>query len=541
MIKFVEPREEFPNIPPCLCIPSTHPDFENYQTCLMDESRLADGNADMICFPNSEMQLADLLIQAHQNNTPVTVSAGRTGITGGAVPFSGMLISLENMNQILNVHKNEKSGEWMLTCQPGINLDQINDFLLSPDSISIKNPAIDATFLKEAPDWFYPPDPTEKTAHLGGTVATNASGAHSFLYGPTRAFIHTLRIVLMDGSVLNLKRGEHIAKRGEAFQIQTRSGTINIPVPSYAYPQIKNTAGYYTSGELDLIDLFIGSEGTLGIFSKIEIVLCKRPEMILGCLAFFPEDSLAYQFVRQTKDKISDKSSLINPSALEYFGPNALNLLRKKRQEDGPSSAIPELPEKAVAAIYFEQELTEDLMDDVYLEYDELLQSCNVSMDETWAALDAKELKQMAVFRHQVPESINTLIGQRQREIPELHKISTDFVVPEGKLNAFMQTMRNELNDKMLDYAIFGHIGDNHLHVNIIPKNREELALAKKIYFEYARKAVETGGTISGEHGIGKIKKQMMHEIYSDSDMNEMKSIKKRFDSKCLLNPDVLF
>ncbi len=534
MIKNVTPGKDASGIPPCICIHTSNPDFENYQSYLTDESKLSGGQADSICIPNSESQLADLIVKANTKQIPVTISAARTGITGGAIPFSGMLISLEKMNKLLQVQK--KSETWTLNFQPGINLNEIGEILKTGQFPEKLDENSDQLFFNESSEWFYPPDPTEKTAHLGGTVATNASGAHSYLYGPTRTFIEGLRIVLMDGTILQIKRGEHIAKRGDVFRIQINSGEIELPVPAYHFPQIKNTAGYFTADSLDLIDLFIGSEGTLGIFTEIEISLKRRPEMIVGCLAFFPEDILAFQFVENVK-----KTNNVSPSALEYFGPRAIQFLREKKEEEGASSSVPDLPENAISAIYFEQELTEDQLDDVFAEYDELLQSCQISMDETWAAMDEKELRQMADFRHLIPESINAIIGQRQREIPELHKISTDFVVPEGKLPEFMERMCEELDSLGLDYAVFGHIGDNHLHVNMLPQNCDELNTAKKIYFEYAKKAVDIGGTISGEHGIGKLKKALMCDIYSDDAIAEMKQIKSILDPHNLLNQGTLF
>jgi len=138
-------------------------------------------------------------------------------------------------------------------------------------------------------------------------------------------------------------------------------------------------------------------------------------------------------------------------------------------------------------------------------------------------------------FRHAVPETINQIIGERKRKIPTLHKIGTDLAVPNENFEIIFKFYQETLDTAGLQYAIFGHIGDNHLHVNMMPRNEEELIEAKKYYKIFAEKAIELGGTVSAEHGIGKLKKEFLKILYGEKGIEEMKNVKKVLDSNCIL------
>ena len=141
----------------------------------------------------------------------------------------------------------------------------------------------------------------------------------------------------------------------------------------------------------------------------------------------------------------------------------------------------------------------------------------------------------MAAFRHAVAEEINALISERKRNCPEIHKVGTDLVVPDGVEN-LLQPFHSKLKSKNLEYVIFGHIGENHLHVNVLPHDLLELNIAKALTTEFAELAISMGGTVSGEHGIGKMKKRLLQEMFGNDAIAEMKRVKQAFDPKGLLN-----
>lgn len=519
-----------------LRVSSQQSEFKEYESYLFDESRLNHGNIDEICLPENEMHIVEIMKDACRKHMPVTISAGRTGIVGGAVPAEGLLLSLEKMNRIRTVQK--KNDSWVLVCEPGVTLAEIESGLQkSQINFTSQNESIHHQFHNESKKWFYPPDPTEKTAHLGGTIATNASGAHSLKYGPTRLHVNHIRVVLADGTLLQIQRGEYVVGKNETFVIRTLNDEIHLPVPQYQYPELKNTAGYFTSDPMDLIDYFIGSEGTLGIITEIGVKLTKRPESVLGCLIFFEIDKNAFDFISELKSHSTDSSTLLKPSVIEYFGPNALKLIHDKALESLKLS----LPENVQAAIYIEQEMPEAQMDEIYIEYETLLNTFHISLDDAWAAMEPHELKHMAEFRHLVPESVNMIIGQRQQSLPDLHKISTDFVVPDTQLYNYIKQIRTELTNLQIEHVVFGHAGESHLHVNIIPKSELELQKAKEIYMQFALKVIQMGGSISGEHGIGKLKKHLFAKAFSAFAIAEMQQVKSLLDTKNILNKNVLF
>ena len=205
------------------------------------------GAAEGLLFPESEAEIARLLQESVRRKIPVTVSGAGTGLTGARVPQGGLLLCTERLNKILEVRADGTS-----VVQPGVPLEQLERAL-------------------DQKGFLYPPDPGEKQAFVGGTVATNASGARSFKYGATRAWVRRLRVVLPNGDLLEVRRGDEKAG-ADGFWIQLSDGKrLRIPVPLRPMPAVKkNAAGYCAGPGTDLIDLFIGSEGTLGVFTEIE-------------------------------------------------------------------------------------------------------------------------------------------------------------------------------------------------------------------------------------------------------------------------------
>ncbi|MGB4047832.1 MAG: FAD-binding oxidoreductase, partial [Kiritimatiellia bacterium] len=237
---------------------------------LRDESRHT-GRAAQIAFPRTEADVSAILAEARRARLPVTLQGARTGVTGGAVPDGGLILNLSQMNQILD------AGE-TLRVQPGVTLQTIRQALPSGRAFT--------------------PDPTETTASIGGMVACNASGANSFLYGPTRNHVAALRVMLANGECLELRRGRDQA-RSTNFTLGSVAGTL----PSLPRPAVKNAAGYFVEPDMDLLDLFIGAEGTLGIITEVTLRLLPAPAAIWGLMAFLPGTAAAVQYVNTLRDE----------------------------------------------------------------------------------------------------------------------------------------------------------------------------------------------------------------------------------------------
>ncbi|MEA2089741.1 MAG: FAD-binding oxidoreductase [Thermoproteota archaeon] len=470
--------------------------IENYLT---DESVLIRGNAEEVVFPRTEEQIAEVLRNANEKNVRVTVSGAGTGITGARVPQGGTVLSTEkftdvfpcgspenllkhsesNVNYSIYVLKDEEKDEYYAVAPPGVPLEVFDKMV-------------------EQKHLFYPPDPTEKTALLGATAATDASGSRTFHYGSTRRYVRRLRIVLANGDILDVPRGKVFSNEDNEFVIVLASGKrVTIQAPSYTMPRVrKNAAGYYAKPGMDLIDLFIGSEGTLGVISEVEVKLQPPPARILPVFAHFRSEADALNFVRKLRETSWAKKSgkaegEIDALSIEFLDEGSLTLLRKKY----PPSKI---PSESKSAVFFEQEFqSEEVFNRLLEQIVALLESCNVL--RTLVSLEADWKKEVKDIRHALPESINTYVRSMG-----VHKVATDIVVPDEALEDMMNCYHEVGEKSKVPYVNFGHVGDSHLHFNFLPGCEGELKRAEEMSVLLLKKAVELGGTVSGEHGVGK-------------------------------------
>jgi len=205
------------------------------------------------------------------------------------------------------------------------------------------------------------------------------------------------------------------------------------------------------------------------------------------------------------------------------------------------ASDIPELTEGAVAGVLFESEFTEDELLDVYEGWESVLSAHGSSMEHTWGGMEESELARLKALRHSIAEQVNGVIARANAHHPEIHKVGTDAAVPGAALEEMFAFYRSEAEGTGLDYVIFGHVGDNHLHLNIMPSSPEDLVMGKELAARFARKAVELGGAVSAEHGIGRIKHDFLRLQYGDDGMRQMAAVKKAFDPSLVLNRGVVF
>jgi D-lactate dehydrogenase (cytochrome) len=511
-----------------------------YASYLSDESGLGPGRAETVFFPTTEKQVADFLREMSARHIPVTVSGGRTGIVGGAVPEGGALLSLDMMNRIVGIRWDRGTGEWRVTVEPGIRLKEFQERIAKKDlnsgeSSSDPNWEDYPKFRKEAQQYFYPPDPTEDSASLGGTVATNASGARTYHFGRTREYIRAIRIVLSSGDVLDIRRGENILDSSRLVRIKSLdSSEKTFQIPAYESPHVKSVAGYLCQKNMDLIDLFIGSEGTLGVITSIEIALLAAPEQTAMFLAFFPSEDDAIRFALRIRS-LKTADGYLTVHSLEYFDTHSLDLLRRMKQEGELEIGI-KLPTGDCAAAILCEFSYRDLPRAIQF-LQEPLEEFRSSLDNAISGVDPQSKEQLKELRHAVPEAINKIVAQRKLGIPGMHKIGTDTSVSDEKFGHMMKFYSALLKDSNLEYFVFGHIAENHLHVNLLPRNQEELAIAEKLAWRLAEKAVDLGGTVSAEHGIGKMKRSLLKIMFSDSEINQMLATKRALDPNLILSP----
>jgi D-lactate dehydrogenase (cytochrome) len=489
----------------------------DYPEFLRDESRRI-GQADSISFPTSEEELRETLALMSGRGTPVTTQGARTGITAGAVPEGGHILSLSRMTAILEWREPETESPTVVV-QPGLSLAELRE----------------AIGRRTAGRWFFPPDPTEASASIGGMIACNASGARTFYYGATRRYVRRLRAVLADGSALELTRGREKAM-GRAFELRSDSDRRMAGVlPSYRMPHAKHAAGYFVEDDMDLVDLFIGAEGTLGVISQAELELIAAPRGQLAALVFLPDESCAVRLVRLARPRREALEARL--VALEYFDAGALSLVRGEASSHGV-----DIPAPSHAAIYLEWHARQETDLEAALDLlAEILPQSGGSIDLALVATSEEETHRLKDFRHSVPESVNRLIADRKKTAPGITKLGTDFSVPDSRLEEVLALYREGLTRLDLEHVIFGHIGDNHLHVNILPRSEEEYEQGRELYRLWAAAVVRMGGAVSAEHGIGKLKRELLLEMYGPVAIDEMRRLKRVFDPGSILNRGNLF
>ena len=491
---------------------------DEIQGFLSDASYVQGGHATRVVFPDNADEVAEILAQASVEKTPVTVSGAGTGTVAGRVPFGGIVLATDRLNRIGPIVR-DANGGGRASAEAGVIL---SDFQQAVDSKGM----------------LYPPDPTERGCFLGGNVATNASGARTFKYGPTRNYVERLKIALPAGEVVDLRRGELRANLDGRIAIPLPSGRlIEAQLPSYQMPQVrKHASGYYVAPGMDVIDLFIGNEGTLGVIIEVEVRLLPKPEGLLSGVVFFKAEEDLLVFVREARERslanrvrspTVREGSALDARALEYFDSESLGFLRQKYET---------IPTDATGAIFFEQETTPSTEDPLMTEWMSLLDDHNALSEQSWFATSEQDQAKLREFRHALPVLMNEWFARHKQK-----KVSTDMAVPDEAFAGMLRFYQESLRGGDLRYTIFGHIGDNHVHVNILPRNDVEAERAWEIYRTFIRRAVEVGGTISAEHGIGKLKREYLLELYGEEHLREMADLKRAFDPAGILGRGNMF
>ncbi len=470
------------------------------------------GSAEAVFAPNGEAQVAALLREAQRAGTPVTTSGSGTGLTGGRVAQGGWVISTERLNHILEI------APGRARVQPGVRLRELQ-------AAAVDNKQ------------FYPPDPTEIDASLGGTVACNSSGSRSFKYGSTRRWVRRLRIVLPNGDLLDLSRGQAAADGDGRFEIALSDGSVSeIHLPHAEMPRTtKHSAGYFFKPGMDLIDLFIGAEGTLGVVTEIEVALVPWPGDVLGGVIFFRNDRDTLDFVERVR-RLSRESNWEGPvhaRLIEYFDANSLDFLRRHK--------YPEVPAAARGAVLLEQEIGSGTREEAAERWLDVVGQGEALLDESWFAVSPVEREKFREFRHSM--SLIMVETARRNGFP---KVSTDQAVPIERMQDIIDYYRGQLEPAFgghvpPQYTMYGHIGDGHLHVNMLPTNQEQFKRAKAMLTEFAEYAVRLGGTVGAEHGLGKIKTHFLRLQYPPEVIDQMFRIKLALDPRNVLNRGNLF
>jgi D-lactate dehydrogenase (cytochrome) len=515
--------------------PSPVNDRDVIQSHLQDAAHFPGGHASTLYRPSSEREIANIL-RAHRAVLPV---GAQSSLTGGATPMGDAVISTARLNRI----------QWIGTdrarVQAGVTLTELDEALRRAGR-------------------FYPPSPTFTGAFVGGTVSTNAAGAATFKYGSTRPWVEAVTIVLASGDVLDVDRGATRAHPDGYFDIELPSGSCRVPVPTYRMPAVpKLSAGYFAEREMDLIDLFVGSEGTLGVVTEITLrVLPARPSCCLALVPFV-DPHAAFLFVGALRDislatrRDRDPRGL-DASAIEHMDARSLELLR----EEGILSelGVP-LPAQTMIALLVTLELPADheatpaadglRVEDMGGGNQALARLADLlaehgQIDDVHVALpgERSRARQLIAIREAVPAAVNKRVGQLQSRLdPRISKTAADVIVPFERFEEWQAFCDHQFRRLGLDVAVWGHISDGNVHPNLIPRSFEEVERGREAVLNVSREAVRLGGASLAEHGVGRnrLKQQLLAELYGEAGIDEMRCVKAALDPEWKLSPGVLF
>ncbi|MFP4431263.1 MAG: FAD-binding oxidoreductase [Spirochaetaceae bacterium] len=495
-----------------------------------DESSAFAGRSTRALVPTDVAGVCEVLRSARQSREPVTVRAAGTSITGAPVPTcGGWVLATERIRDLESLPDPTAvigSAEATLIRGPDYSFS-----LLEDERLAVVPPGLRLFELSASLERYgltYPPDPTELSAMIGGTIATNASGARSYHYGATRDWVEGLLIVFFNGRFRWIRKGDYVAE-GHTLPLPPEAGIPSIELPrDYPAIETKNAAGLCLRKGMDLVDLFVGSEGILGIVAGALLSLEDRPKRLLQTAAFFPTEDGAFSFA----DLLREKEDVLS---IEYFDASSLGFMREH---------YPDLPTGPHSCVLFEVEPPDSAGGNPYPppEYLETwtkrLRTAGSS--ENWS-VSAEDVAAMKEFRHSLPEGINRWVSGRTG------KLGTDLAVPGDKFPELRHAY-DAVRASGLRTVLFGHLGQYHLHLNFLPATDQELAEARRRYLGLARTAVSLGGTVSAEHGVGKkwlndeegTLRPYLYFMLGSEGLRAIGEVKRALDPEWLLNPDTM-
>ena len=441
-------------------------DKESFEKYGRDETEKLHYSPAVVVKPRTPQEIAALMQLANKHLIPVTPRGAGTGLTGGALPhLGGLVIAMERFNSILDIDERNLQ----VTTEPGVITEVLQN--------AVKEKGL-----------FYPPDPASKgSCFIGGNISENSGGPKAVKYGVVKDYVLNLEIVLPTGEI-----------------IWTGSNVL------------KNATGY------NLTQLIVGSEGTLGIVTKIVLRLIPHPKFDLLMLA--PFDSL---------EKASEAVSAIfragiTPSAMELMEIESIKLASKLCE----STAIT-ITDNLAAHLIIEVDGNDKdvLMKDMEAIADVL---ANFEVGELYFADDAQQKTELWKIRRKANEA----------SVAAGYTIEEDTVVPRAELPKLIKGVKALAAENGFKVVSYGHAGDGNLHVRInhpLYKKSYENEVIQDILFKIFELVKSLGGTISGEHGIGLIQKSFMPVMFDPITMELMKGIKKVFDPNYILNPGKIF
>lgn len=508
---------------------------ERYGSYLQDESRMR-GQGEKLAFPQNIDELQQVLGYCRERGMPVTLQGARTGIVGAAVPAGGLILNLSKMNRITGIR--QEGDRFFLEAEPGVLLKELQERLAAGrfDTRGWTDGAKEALKnMQRAGRFRFIPDPTETTASIGGMFATNAKGLSGYVYGRMSDYTERITFVSACEEVWRIPRGKYMADKAgcllpDGFLLPVLSGEgLNgrkLSGKSVPCPLIIKPGG-------DLMDLLAGSEGMLGVAASLELSLWKCPAECWGILFFFTKQQDAARFA----GLLGKEAGAARVTAGEFFDRASMEMVERMKGQMTSLKAIPDIPADRSAAVYVTLEADrENGAEELLLDLLSLFEECGGREEDTWAASGLREMEKFRLFRHGVPEGINNRVDEIRRKIPEFVKIGADFGGSKQDFGKLLETYNQDIREAGLSAVVFGHALERRLHVNLLPAGEEEKRRAEALMERWADEKAAAGESLAAENGIGKVKAGLVHDRLAAEVLEEMRTVKRHFDRKGLLN-----
>jgi D-lactate dehydrogenase (cytochrome) len=492
------------------CAIATDPDV--IARYLEDAAHYPGGAARAVARPASVEEVAWVVRNA-QTILPV---GAQSSLTGGATPAGDVVLSTERLASLTIEDDHVVAGA-------GVTLQSLQEAL------------------GRRRCWF-PPVPTFLGATVGGAVSTNAAGAATFKYGAVRRWVRGLTVVLSNGDVLRITRGMATASPDGLLTIATSDGNRDVRIPRIRMPDVpKCSAGYFAAPAMDVVDLFIGAEGTLGVIVEAELAIARRPHGVCWILIALPSEAEGLALAGELRER-----QTLDVAAIEHIDRRSIEILR----EDGVDRrlGIDIAPDVDVLLLVQLEVSAGESTEDV----DDLPCEGLAALLEKYGVLDSAEVvlpsnaRRAAAFvelRESVPAGVNRRVARTHALDSRVHKTAADMIVPFARFGEMMSECRALCAARQLDLAVWGHISDGNVHPNVIPRNYDDVEKGRAVILELAARVIAMGGSPLAEHGVGRnrTKQQLLQMLYGRSGIEQMRQVKLGLDPDGKLAPGVLF
>jgi len=450
-----------------------------------------------------------LLATCFEAKISITISAGKTNLTGSATPKGGVILSTD------------------LLTGPEIKIDMQKKEVISPIGIPLEILRKKILELSNS-KLYYPVDPTSRhDAYVGGTLSCNASGFIPGEQGATRYWVNEIELLLPNGELIDAKRNQYLSKDG-FFKIKCSNKIIKVPVPKYKRPKIKNASGPFSSsnGVIDFVDFIIGSEGIFGMIVSCRLGLKKMPQEHLELFISLPNELQAISFHNYLFNLFDGAMS--NITALEYFGFNSQTYMKHKDFLFKKETDV---------GIYLQIPIYNETIENMSLRWVKILNDFdkNIDTENIIVLNDPYNWKKFFEARHSIPDNALT----KTKQLGGI-SIITDTIVPPENFSKYLKKVHNKLQSNNIEYLLFGHLGDCHLHFHLIPNDKQDNKCLE-IYDYLIDLSTELGGVYSAEHGTGKRKRNDFKKCYGNDAVEMVKKAKLALDPHLILNRGNVF